>query len=115
MKQYPTSAFSIEVWREIYGIFWRERIPCLPSDVTPDGIDPVAIETTKRGVEITGMMSFLESKSCPLRLCLSRPVFSSVESVSVAKLRASTISDASLEGKRLSVSISANLDKRDEE
>ena len=39
----------------------------MPVGVTPDGIEPVTIETTKRGVEITGTMSFLPSGSCALR------------------------------------------------
>jgi hypothetical protein len=114
VKTYPTSAFASEVWRELYFVFRRERVPCLPADLTPDGIEPVTIETTKRGVEIIGTMSFLPSGSCALDLCLLRPCFSSVESVSVAKLRTSTITDASLDGQRLSISV-ATLEKTNDD
>lgn len=105
VKTYPTSAFAIEVWRELDFVFWRELIPGLPVGLTPDGIEAVTIETTKRGVEIIGTMSFIPSGSFALYLCLSRPGFSSVESVSVAKLRTSTITGASLDGQRLSISV----------
>ena len=114
MKTYPTSAFASEVWRELDFVFWRERVPCLPAGLTPDGIEPVTIETTKRGIEIAGKMSFLPTGSYALDLCLSRPSFSSVESVSVAKLRTSTITDARLDGQRLTISVTATLDKTDE-
>jgi hypothetical protein len=115
LKKYPTTAFASEVWRELDFIFWRERVPCLPAGFTPDGIEPVTIETAKRGIEISGTMSLLPSGSCELDLCLLRPSFSSVESVSVAKLRTSTIIDASLDGQRLMISVSAALDTNDEE
>jgi hypothetical protein len=105
LNKYPTTALSTELWREINFIFWRERVPCLPAGLTPDGIEAVTIETTKRGVEITGTMSFLPSGSFALHLCLLRPSFSSVESVSVAKLSTSTITDASLDGQRLTISV----------
>jgi len=114
LKTYPTSAFASEVWRELDFIFWREHVPCLPAGLTPDGIEPVAIETTKRGVEITGTMSFLPTGSYALGLCLSRPSFPSVESVSAAKLRTSTITDASLDGERLRISV-ATLEKTDDD
>jgi hypothetical protein len=105
LNQYPTSAFTEDIWQEIDFIFWRELVPCLPFGVTPDGIEPVTIETTKRGIEISGTMSFLPAGSYDLALCLSRPSFSSIESVSVLKLRRAAITNSSLEGHTLMITV----------
>jgi hypothetical protein len=110
LKKHSTSAFTEDIWREIDFIFWRELVPCLPSGVTPDGIDPVTIETTKRGVEITGTMSLLPAGSYDLALCLSRPGFSSIESVSVSKLRRAAITDSSLKGHTLMITVTDTVE-----
>ena len=97
--------FAKEIWQEIEFIFWREQVPCLPSGTTGDGIEPVNIETTKRGVEISGTIWFLPDGSYDLSLCLLRPGFSSIESVSVSKLRRAAIVDSSLEGHTLTITV----------
>jgi hypothetical protein len=103
LKEYPTSAFSEEIWQEIDFIFWRESVSCLPAGRTGDGVEPVNVETTKRGIEISGRISFLPEGSYDLELCLSRPDFSSIESVSVARLRQAVIVECGLEGRTLRV------------
>jgi len=105
LKKYSASVFAKEIWQEIEFIFWRERVPCLPSGSTGDGIDPVNIETTKRGVEISGTIWFLPAGNYDLSLCLSRPGFSTIESVSVSKLRRAAITDSSLEGHTLMITV----------
>jgi hypothetical protein len=114
LKKYPTGAFTKEIWQEIEFIFWRERVSCLRPGMTGDGVDPVSIETTKRGVEISGAIWFLPEGSYALHLCLSRPGFSSIESVSVGKLRRAVITGASLEGRTLKITVMDNPDATDE-
>jgi hypothetical protein len=99
--------FSREIWQEIEGIFWREGVPCLPDRAT-DGIGPEFIETTKRGVEISGVMWFLPTGRYQFSLCLSRPWFSSMESVTISKLRRTTILDCCFEGQTLSFTVGGN-------
>jgi hypothetical protein len=114
LKKYSTSVFAKDIWQEIEFIFWRERVPCLPSGTTGDGVEPLNIETTKRGVEISGTIWFLPAGSYDLYLCLSRPSFSSIESVSVSKLRKAAITDSSLEGHTLKITVTDALAKADE-
>ncbi len=109
MKRHSPDAFTKEIWEELNVFFWRNRVDCLPGRPSFDGLDPVAIETTKRGVEVRGGIWFLTGgrrSSNPryeLVLCLSRPRFSSIASVTLEKLRSATISEATLEEGLLSV------------
>jgi hypothetical protein len=114
LKKHPKNVFAEDIWQEIEFIFWRERIPCLPSGTTPDGVEPVFIETTKRGVEISGTMSFLPTGSYDLNLCLSRPGFSTIESVGISKLRRATIIDSCLENRALKITVTDTLTTTDE-
>ena len=92
-------------------IFWRNEVDCMPQGSASDGIDPVGIESTKRGVEIHGGIWFLlGGRGSPnpryeLNLCLSRPRFSSIESVTADKLRSATISKSAMEDGFLSVTV----------
>jgi hypothetical protein len=108
MRKYPTSVFASEIWQEIEFIFWREHVPCLPFGTSGDGIEPVNIETTKRGVEISGTIWFLPAGNYDLSLCLLRPGFSSIESVSVLKLRNAVIADSTLEGRTLTITVTVS-------
>ena len=109
MKTYPLTALSKDAWKEINFIFWRNEVSCLPKGSAGDGFLAETIETTKRGVEIYGIMTFLGgSRGCfehPMVLCLSRPRFSSVESVVPDKIRESEISSAEIDGKTLYVTV----------
>jgi hypothetical protein len=111
LKTYPTSVFTKEIWQEIEFIFWREAVSCWPAGTTEDGIVPVHVETTKRGVEISGKIWVLPVGSYDLELCLSRPGFSSIESVSVAKLRSAAIVDCRLEGRTLLIAVAETFQK----
>ena len=79
-----------------------------------DGIDADSIETTKRGVEISGTIWFLSTGKYALHLCLSRPGFSSIESVSVSKVRRTTITDSSLERCTLKITVAVSCAGTDE-
>ena len=114
MKKYPKSVFAEDIWKEIDFIFWRERVPCLPSGMAGDGIDADSIETTKRSVEISGTIWFLPTGKYELHLCLSRPSFSSIESVSVSKVRRTTVTDSSLEGRNLKITVTVSCAGTDE-
>ena len=114
MKKHPKTVFAEDIWKEIDFIFWRERVPCLPSGTTPDGIEPVWVEATKRGIEISGTMSFLPTGSYPLYLCLSKSGFLTIESVSVSKLRRAVVVDSSLENRVLKITVSDPPTKPDE-
>lgn len=90
-------------------ILWREEIECMPKGSTTDGLVPLEIEVTKYGVEVRGGIWFLlggrdkPNLQYELNLCLSRAQFPSVESVTVDKLRAATISEATFEDGLLSI------------
>ncbi len=83
----------------------------MPRGAAFDGLDPVEVQSTKRGVEIHGEIWFLPGgRGSPnpryeLNLCLARPWFSSIESVTVEKLKSSTISESALEEGLLSIAI----------
>jgi hypothetical protein len=109
LKKYPTSAFSKSIWQEIDFDFMREPVPCLPLGTSGDGLIPIGIEATKRGVEISGTIWFLPSASYDLSLCLARPSFSSIESVSVSKLRRAVITDSHLENHSLKITLEDSL------
>lgn len=109
MKTHPLTALSEDSWKEIDFIFWRNEVSCLPKGSTGDGFLAENIETTKRGVEIQGRMTFLGGSSGyfehPMLLCLSRPRFSSIESVIPDKIRVAEISEAELDRKTLYVTV----------
>ena len=79
-------------------ILCRQEIPCMPKGSATDGLDPMEIESTKHGVEIRGYIWFLPgglgspNPRYEMTMCLSRPRFSSIESVTVKKLQTATIS-----------------------
>lgn len=83
--------------------FWRHDLESLPQGSSCDGLDPLEIESTRRGVEIRARVWFLtggNSSTNPcyeLSLCLARPRFSSIESVTAEKLESAAISESVLE------------------
>jgi hypothetical protein len=106
LKKYPLNAFSDDLWEEIYSTFRRQHVPCLPRESAADSLDRHEIQTTKRGIEISGKISFLpKCQWYPLKLCLASPNFSSLEGVTIAKLRRAAIVDSHLEGGTLSVTV----------
>ena len=110
MKSHKLSSLPTDARKEIDFIFWRNEVPCLPKGSTGDGFLPENIETTKRGVEIYGRMTFLDGRSgCfehPMLLCLSRPRFSSIQSLIPDAIRKATISNAEFDGDTLNVTVS---------
>jgi hypothetical protein len=109
VKTHNLSSLPEDAWKEIDFIFWRNEVPCLPRGSTGDGFLPENIETTKRGVEIYGRMTFLDGGSgCfehPMVLCLSRPRFTSIESLLPKKIRTATISKAEFDGDTLCITV----------
>lgn len=109
MKSYPITAISPEAWSEIETFFRFTEIPCLPQGHSGDGFLPATIETTKFGVEITGRMTFLGGRSGYFEhqgiLYLSRPRFSSIDSITVKKLENSKLEEAVLEDDFLHIQI----------
>jgi hypothetical protein len=103
MKKHPPSALPIEVWQQIEFIFRRHELSCLPPGSSEDGIEPHSVESTKRGVEILGRIWFLPAGCYDLHLCLSRPAFSSLASVTPEAIRNASISEACLVGRALRV------------
>src|SRR5215204_3262564 len=100
MKKHQPNVFSKEIWKEIYFLLRRGDFECICRGAAVDGLDPLTVETTKRGVEIFGTVWFLndgrKNPNYGLHLCLVRPRFSSLNSVSIERLRKAAISDASL-------------------
>jgi len=83
----------------------------MPQGSATDGLDPEEIESTRNGVEIRGGIWILlgSGSSNPrfeMNLLLSRPRFSSIDSVTVNKLRSATISKSEFEDGFLSITIS---------
>ena len=84
----------------------------MPEGSATDGLDPEQIESTKHGVEIHGGIWFLlggKDSPCPryeMSICLSRPRFSSIESVTVEKLQTATISHSEFEDGFLAITVS---------
>ncbi len=111
MKRLPPSVFGKEIWTQIEFIFRQHELDCLPSRAACDGLDPIEVESTKRGIEIRGGIWFLPGgRGSPnprfhLNLTLAHPRFSSFESVTVEKLENTTISRSSLDDGLLSVVI----------
>ncbi|MEM1083118.1 MAG: hypothetical protein AAGI48_03280 [Verrucomicrobiota bacterium] len=109
MKTHALTELPKDAWQEIDFIFWRNEVPCLPSGSSGDGFLPENIETTKRGVEIDGTMTFLGGSrgyfEHPMVLCLGRPRFSSIESVTQAKLRSASISEAEIDDGTLYITV----------
>jgi len=87
------------------------HLPCLGRDWIMDGEIPLGIETTKRGVEIQMEVWFLTGANPQLNpqlkmdLCLARPRFSALQSVTVEKVRTATLSESFLDGKTLHVTL----------
>jgi len=83
----------------------------MPKGSATDGMDPEEIESTKRGVEIHGGIWFLlGGRGSPnpryeMTMCLSRPRFSSIESVTADRLKTATISGSELEDGFLSITV----------
>ena len=111
LKKLAPNVFSKDIWRAIEMILWRQDIPCMPKGSATDGLDPEEIESTKRGVEIHGGIWFLpEGRGSPnpryeMTMCLSRPRFSSIESVTVDKLQTATISASEFEDGFLTLTV----------
>ncbi len=83
----------------------------MPKGSATDGLDPEEIETTKHGVEIHGGIWFLlGGRGSPnpryeMTMCLSRPRFSSIESVTTNKLESATISGSEFEDGYLMINV----------
>jgi hypothetical protein len=103
MKKHNPSELSSEVWQQIEFIFWRNELSCLPSDFTGDGIEPISIKTTKRGIEIEGRIWFLPEGCYDLHLCLARPHFTNISSVTPERVTDVVVTEASLDRKTLRV------------
>ena len=103
MKKHNPSELSSEVWQQIEFIFWRYELSCLPSGFTGDGIEPISIETTKRGIEIEGRIWCLPEGCYDLHLCLARPHFTNIPSVTPERVADVDVTEASLERKTLRV------------
>jgi len=107
LKKHELTVLSKDIWEEIDFIFWRSEVSCLPKGSSGDGFLAENIKTTKHGVQIDGIMTFLGgSRRCfelPMVLCLSRPRFSSIESVTQKKVRTAEIIEAEIEEKTLFV------------
>ena len=111
MKNYPPTAISDDAWKAVEFIFMKDDLPCLPKGSSGDGFSPKTIETTKRGFEIDGTMSFMKGGhdggflDHPLHLCLAKPLFSSTESVTSKKIDEAKISEAYFDGDVLCVTV----------
>jgi hypothetical protein len=111
LKKFPPSAFSKDIWIAIEMILRREEIECMPKGSATDGLDPEEIESTKHGVEIRGGIWFLlGGRSDPnpryeMTMCLSRPRFPSIESVTVDKLQSATVSDSEFKDGLLTLTV----------
>ena len=111
MKQYPTSELGREIWKEISLLLAGSHLQCLPQDWALDGEIPLGIETTKRGVVIRMDVWFLTggnpqlNPQLEMELCLARPRFSTLQSVTVEKVRASNVEHSCLDGKALHVTL----------
>lgn len=103
MKKHNPSELSSEVWQQIEFIFWRNELSCLPSGFTGDGIEPISIETTKRGIKIEGRIWFLPEGCYDLHLCLARPHFTNISSVTPERVTDVVVTEASLDRKTLRV------------
>ena len=92
-------------------IFRCQEIPCLPKGSATDGLDPEEIESTKHGVEIRGgIWVLLGGRGSPnpryeVTMCLSRPRFSSMESVTVEKLQTAKVSESEFENGVLTLTV----------
>lgn len=103
LKKYPPSLLSKDIWHEIEILFWNGDVPCMPEGA-PDGLDPVEIECTKRGVELRGGLWFLPDgpRGSPnprygFNLCLARPRFTTIGSVTLDRIRSVTVRKSSFE------------------
>ena len=83
----------------------------MPKGSATDGLDPLEVESTKFGVEIRGGIWFLlggRGDSNPryeMTMCLSRPRFSSIESVTADKLESAAISDSEFDDGHLTLTV----------
>lgn len=111
MKRQAPNVLSNEVWTELETLFWNQQVPLPSGTASWDGFDIDEVESTKRGVEIRGGIWVLPggpgspNPRYDLHLCLARPRFSSIASVSVDKLKGAVISGSKLEGSRLYLTI----------
>ncbi len=98
MKQYRTSEIPDEAWQALDGLFWRESSGRLPKGSSFDGIIPESVETTKHGIQVSGIVwTVPEGKSYQTTLLLGRPRFSSILDFVSKKLGAATILNCYLE------------------
>jgi hypothetical protein len=103
MKKHPPSVFPAEVWQQIDFVFWRHELSSLPRGSTGDGVEPHSVECTKRGVEILGRIWFLPKGCYDLHLCLGRPHFSNLSSVTADAVRNLAVTEAWLDQQTLRV------------
>jgi hypothetical protein len=75
----------------------------LPRGSTGDGVEPHSVECTKRGVEILGRIWFLPKGCYDLHLCLGRPHFSNLSSVTADAVRNLAVTEAWLDQQTLRV------------
>lgn len=103
MKKFPPSALPLDVWQQIELIFRRHQLSCLPRGCVVDGVVSTFIETTKRGVEIVGTVWFLPDGCYDLHLCLVRPHFMGLASITKELIREVAILEAFLDQNTLKV------------
>ena len=108
MKTYSYDDLSLEIRAQIDFIFWRNEVPSLKAGHSGDGFAVHSVTTTKRGIEFEGIMDFLTDsghgyETHPMILLLSRPTFSSIESITEGKVQAASIRDSWFDGETLIV------------
>jgi|GEM_PF-6337630 len=97
MKQYPLSEISQDSWKALSAVFWKERLSCLPDSYAFDGIEPIAVETTKFGIHVTCSTWFLpRGDQYKSEITLSRPRFSSINDFIPKKLEPSEVRSSEL-------------------
>ncbi len=83
----------------------------MPKGSATDGLEPHEVEATRHGVEVRGGIWFLlggrgsANPKYDLNLCLSRPKFPSIGSVTMDKLRSAVITEAIFEDGLLTITI----------
>ena len=93
------STFGSAIWSEIEAVFSVRRIAAFPLGWSCDGLIPSEVEATKRGIEVRGEIWFLvggrgsPSRRWELQVCLRRPRFASMATVSVENIKAAEVVD----------------------
>jgi hypothetical protein len=97
LKQYQISEIPSEAWKALDAVIWRTGAVFLPNNSAFDGLIPEAVETTKYGVRISGILWLLPTAKFQTTLLLARPRFSSILDFTPKKLGSATIQLSCLE------------------